>query len=34
MTGIPQPSAVVAMAEEHRAELLAQATRDALARSA
>jgi hypothetical protein len=34
MTGFPHPSAMIAMAEEHRAELFAQAERLALARSA
>ena len=34
MTGIPHPSTAIAMAEEHRAALLAQAACDDLARSA
>lgn len=34
MTGIPHPSVAIAMAEEHRLELLAQAERYALARTA
>jgi hypothetical protein len=34
MTGFPHPSVTIAMAEERRAELLAQAQHHALARSA
>src|SRR5688500_8302531 len=34
MMGIPHPASTIAMAEEHRAELLAVAERDARARSA
>ena len=34
MTGIPHPATTIAMAEEHRAELLAMAERHARARSA